>query len=245
MNWFQRLFGRVGAPAGASVSADIAAIFAGIDDLEGRLTAARAGYLDELDFGLQEAVAALNTLLSDGTYGLSALETLVDELETRLTAARAGYLDELDFDLQGTLSTIAGYIDAEVAAIITSQGRMLFPLDFWSDPVKEKIVTNAQVTAAVGAAVVVHDLPAGATVVIAKVMYKYRMVGNTNVAENSLDLTAIQPIQVDDSGNTGWLTCMNFVDEQFELAAETREGGDVLIGKPNVAARVDGNDTYD
>ena len=36
-----------------------------------------------------------------------------------LTPTRAGYLDELDFDLQGALSTIAGYLDTEVGAIIT------------------------------------------------------------------------------------------------------------------------------
>ena len=166
-------------------------------------------------------------------------------LEARLTAVRAGYLDELDFDLQATLAAIAGYIDTEIAAVITSQGRMLFPLDFWSNPVEEKAVTNAQVTAAVGAAVTVHDLPADAVVVIAKVMMKFRMVENTNVAENSLDCTAVQPIQVDDSGNTGWVTAIDFVDEQFKIAATTREGGDVLVGDNNVAARVDGNDVYD
>ena len=33
--------------------------------------------------------------LTNGTYGLSAIETLVDDLESRLTATRAGYLDNL------------------------------------------------------------------------------------------------------------------------------------------------------
>ena len=33
--------------------------------------------------------------LTNGTYGLSAIENLVDDLESRLTAARAGYLDNL------------------------------------------------------------------------------------------------------------------------------------------------------
>ncbi len=33
--------------------------------------------------------------LDNGTYGLSAIETLVDDLETRLTAVRAGYMDNL------------------------------------------------------------------------------------------------------------------------------------------------------
>lgn len=123
--------------------------------------------------------------------------------------------------------------------------RALYSMDFWSDPVEEKAVTAAQVTAAVGAAVVVAGLPAGATIVRAIVMMKFRMVENTNAAENSLDCTAVQPIQVDDSGNTGWVTCIDFVDEQFKIAATTREGGDVLIGDNDVSARVDGNDTYD
>ena len=164
-------------------------------------------------------------------------------LHNKLTAARAALLDEITAVRLAELD--AANIPADVDGLKTSRDRQLFPMDFWSNPVKEKVVTNAQVTAAVGGVVVVHDLPAGATVVIAKVMFKYRMVENTNVAENSLDLTAIQPIQVDDSGNTGWVTAIDFVDEQYEIAAETREGGDVLIGDNNVAARVDGNDTYD
>lgn len=56
------------------------------------------------------------------------------------------------------------------------------------------------------------------------------------------DFAAAQPIQVDDAGNTGWLTAIDFVDEQFKLAATTREGGDVIIGDNDVSARVDGTD---
>lgn len=76
-------FARLGAPAGVSVSADIAAINAYVDELESRLTAARAGYLDEL---------AAGNIPTD----LAAISVYVDELETRLTAARAGYLDNLN-----------------------------------------------------------------------------------------------------------------------------------------------------
>jgi len=123
--------------------------------------------------------------------------------------------------------------------------RALYSMDFWSNPVEEKAVTAAQVTAAVGAAVVVADLPDGATIVRAIVMFKFRMVENTNVAENSLDCTAVQPIQVDDAASTGWVTAIDFVDEQFKIAASSRESGDVCIGDNDVSARVDGNDTYD
>ena len=124
-------------------------------------------------------------------------------------------------------------------------GSLISTMDFWSDPVEEKVVTAAQVTAAVGAPVIVADLPDGATVVRAIVMMKFRMVENTNAAENSLDCASAQPIQVDNDDNDGWVTAIDFVDEQFKIAAETREGGDILIGDNDVKARVDGNDTYD
>ena len=132
-----------------------------------------------------------------------------------------------------------------IKGLLLGGSRELFTMDFWSDPVEEKAVTDAQVTAAVGAAVVIAGLPAGATIVRAIVMMKFRMVENTNAAENSLDCTAVQPIQVNDSAPTGWVTAIDFVDEQFKIAATTREGGDVLIGDNDVSARVDGEDTYD
>jgi hypothetical protein len=53
-----------------------------------------AGGLPISDAGALDLDTQLATL-TNGTYGLSAIETLVDELESRLTAARAGYLDNL------------------------------------------------------------------------------------------------------------------------------------------------------
>ncbi len=81
------------------------------------------GRLDQLI----DAIKAITDALPDAG-ALTTIQTDLDNpnqykadlttLETRLSAIRAGYLDELDFDLQGTLTTIAGYIDAEVAAIL-------------------------------------------------------------------------------------------------------------------------------
>ena len=51
---------------------------------------------------------------------LATVNAYVDELESRLTAARAGYLDNLSGGAVATaanLSTVAGYVDTEVAAI--------------------------------------------------------------------------------------------------------------------------------
>jgi len=213
--------------------------------LEATLTAIKgAGWTTETLKAIYDLIALIPTTAMRGTdnaaLAATALSTTqwTNALATALgnyTAARAGYLDEL----------AAANIPTDIDGLKTSRDRQLFSMDFWSNPVEEKIVTAAQVTAAVGAPVVVADLPAGATIDRAIVMMKFRMVENTNAAENSLDCTAIQPIQVDDSVNTGWVTAIDFVDEQFKIAATTREGGDVLIGDNDVATRVDGNDTYD
>ncbi|GAI07844.1 unnamed protein product, partial [marine sediment metagenome] len=62
----------------------------------------RAVYLDQLDFALQEAIAALQTDLDNPAQYKADLTTL----ETRLSVARAGYLDQLDFNLQEAIAAI-------------------------------------------------------------------------------------------------------------------------------------------
>jgi len=83
-----------------------------VDDLETRLTATRAGYLDNLSAGAVATASALTTVSG-----------LVDDLEGRLTATRAGYLDNLSAGAVATasaLTTVAGYIDTEVASILAA-----------------------------------------------------------------------------------------------------------------------------
>ncbi len=128
----------------------------------------------------------------------------------------------------------------------TSGARILNSMDFWSDIVEEIAVTATQSTIAIsGGNVVVADLPSGATIVRAIAMMKFRMVENTNVAANKLDAAAALPMQVDDVANTGFLTCIDFVDDAFGMAATTREVGDTIMGDIDISARIDANDTYD
>lgn len=90
--------------------ADIALIKGYVDELETRLTAARAGYLDNLSGG----AVALN----------SDIATLLG----RITATRAGYLDNLSggaVALQATLTTVAGYLDTEIAQLLTDTAALL------------------------------------------------------------------------------------------------------------------------
>jgi hypothetical protein len=122
-----------------------------------------------------------------------------------------------------------------------SKGRVLCQVDFWSTPQEEVAVTNVAGDKSLPS-VVVADLPAGATIVRAIAMFKYRVIENTNVAANKL--SGAQEIQVNDSAATGWVDGINFVDDQFGMAASTIQGGDVFIGAIDIASRVDGNDTY-
>ena len=129
---------------------------------------------------------------------------------------------------------------------ISKLNRILNSMDFWSDVGEEVVITGTQGTVTAGLSnVVVADLPSGATIVRAIVLMKFRMVENTYAGINKLDATAALPMQIDDAGNTGMLTCLDFGDDLFTLANTTREGGDIITGDIDVSARVDANDTYD
>lgn len=172
-------------------------------------------------------IAAGNTLQDD----LGTIEGLVDDLESRLTAARAGYLDEL----------AAANIPADIDELKTSKGRVLCCMDFWSLPQEEVALTNVAGDKSLPD-VTVADLPSGATIVRAIAMFKFRMVEETSSGVNKLN--GAQEIQVRDDTPSAWIDAINFVDDQFTLAADAREGGDVVIGAIDVSATVDGNDTY-
>jgi hypothetical protein len=73
-------------------------------------------------------------------------------------------------------------------------------------------------------------------------MFKYRVIENTNAAVNKL--TGAQVIQIRQDSPTAWADAINFLDDQFGMAASTIQGGDVFIGAIDVAVTVDGNDTY-
>lgn len=160
-------------------------------------------------------------------------------LRAWFAALVAGYLIELE----------AANIPADIDGLKTSRDRQLFNMDFWSDPQEE-----VQVTAVAGTKtlpnVTIGDLPAGAVVVRAIALLKFRMVENTNAAANKLDGATVastsQVIQVRDDTPGTWRDAINFADDQFGLAATAniREGGDVCIGSVDIAVEVDGNDTY-
>jgi hypothetical protein len=130
--------------------------------------------------------------------------------------------------------------------IASMDDHILCSMDFWSAPVEEVSVDGDAGTLAAIATTVVAEVPGTFVRVIG--MFKFRAVENTYAGVNKLDGATVaatsQVIQIDDAATTGYVDCITFVDDMFTLAASTREGGDVIIGSTDVAARVDGNDTY-
>jgi hypothetical protein len=122
-------------------------------------------------------------------------------------------------------------------------------MDFWSDP-QEEVQLGATAGTKTLPTVTVANLPSGATIVRAVAMFKFRMIENTNASANKLNGATVantsQVIQVADDTPGTYYDAINFVDDQFGLAATTREGGDVLIGSIDIAGsgKVDANDGY-
>ena len=138
-----------------------------------------------------------------------------------------------------------------LARVLSNQGRQLFTMDFWSASLEEVQLGDGVAGATVALPdITVADLPSGATVVRAIVMLKFRMIENTNVAANKLNGATVantsQVIQIRDDTPGTYYDCINFVDDQFGLAATIREGGDLIVGDIDVAGsgKVDANDTY-
>ena len=74
------------------------------------------------------------------------------------------------------------------------------------------------------------------TVVHVYAGFKFRMIENTNAGANKL--SGAQEIQLNKAGGA-WADCIHFVDDQFGVAASTREGGDCIVGYTDVAGTVD------
>lgn len=94
--------------SGLATAAALTTVQNYVDELESRLTVARAGYLDNLSAGAVATAAAL-----------TALQGLVDDLEGRLTAARAGYLDNLNSGVPLSAAAVDAILDEAVEGALT------------------------------------------------------------------------------------------------------------------------------
>lgn len=211
-----------------------------------RLTAARAGYLDEL--------AAAN------------LPTDVGNLLIRLTAARAGYLDNIDNVVLKTLAAMRGTDGAALAsswtaALATALGNYNATRAGYMDALNRQrpnMIFTSEVTPIIilpaAAAdldfpsVVVSGLPAGITIAKADFVLVIGSLLDTSAAENQIDQAA-KTIRCKLS--TGdWATpadqivALTFGNNGLQCGASAYRGGCPLFGAADIKSIVTADGTY-
>ena len=136
------LSGLIGTPAGASLSADVAAVQSDTNDIQGRLPAALiSGRIDATVGAMQAnvmtaaaAAADLTTELQSGLATSSALATLDGKVDVIDGVVDAILVDTAEIGVAGAgltvlataanLATVAGYLDTEIAAILADTNEL-------------------------------------------------------------------------------------------------------------------------
>jgi hypothetical protein len=112
-------YARLGLPAGASIAADLAVINGYVDSLETRLTAARAGYLDEL--GAANIPADIDTLLT------RIVGTLLTGNHSPQSGDGYAIVSNVTYGnsaIRAIVATIATYLDTEISDMLTIMNKL-------------------------------------------------------------------------------------------------------------------------
>ena len=202
--------------------ADVGTISTNVSTLLTRLSAARAGYLDNIN---QAGLLQLTTTRAGYLDELAAanIPADVDTLVTRLTAARAGYLDAINRDRP---DMVFPSVASDAANAIVVMPAVAADLDFPS--------------------VVVADLPTGMTVARADFVLVIGALFDTSSAENQID-QASKSIRVKvstGSWGTDDIIALTFANNALQTKADSYRGGPTLFGGIDISSVVSGNGTY-
>jgi len=233
---------RLGELAAANLPADI-------DTLGTRLTAARAGYLDNINNASLAGIVVASSKVNSQVKGIDDIDFPATQKTSLETAVDLG-LDNA-IGASPTAGSVAERIKTMDDAYTATRGAYLDKLanhviidTYWS--VQDDVI----------------DLPAAATdtdlpnIVLPNIAgtldhvyvgIKFAMKENTS-ASGTNAIAGAQAIRIKKSTGT-WgvddLACINLSDNQWLVAASTREGGDVQLGTIDVVAEVDAfNATY-
>ena len=198
----------------------LSAIETFVDDLESRLTATRAGYLDELDFDLSARL------------GSPAGASLAADLATI-----SGKTTNLPTD------------PADASDIAADFDRHLSHVDFWSvtDDVIPITATADQDYNLPD--VIVPALPTGATIYKVYLLFKCTLIRDTSGADNGIDEAGIIRIKKDGDADfdADGVTAYTIADNMWlvDVTNVGRDrGGDAFVGDTDISAKVTGADTY-
>jgi hypothetical protein len=87
--------------------------------------------------------------------------------------------------------------------------------------------------------ITIAGLPAGASIVRAVMMFKYRTIENTSDGDNGV--SGGQNIQVQKEVGGSWVTGIALNGDECFVPATTRETGDVMMGTDDISSQVPGN----
>jgi len=111
-------------------------------------------------------------------------------------------------------------------------------IDLWSS-----YSTQVQLTSVAGdkslPSITIADLPAGAAIVRAVMMLKFRTIENTNAAINSV--SGAQNIQAEKAVDGTWVTGISLGGGECSVPATTRESGDVMMGTNDIKSQLPAN----
>jgi len=202
-----------------------------VDDLEGRLTATRAGYLDQLDFNLAEYLEdlrqkATSPAWDQDTDSLEAISEAIAAIETALPSDPADASDiAADFD------------------------RHLTPLDFWGDPSALVTITGSSSDVNLPD-VIVPALPTGATIWKVQLRGYVSMIRDSSASDNAINgVAAIRIKKSTGAWGTDDIVALDIPDDFFAVDVSTSadRGGVPLIGNlnnDNLSGEVDAAATY-
>ena len=227
-----------------------------------------------LDLLIDAILADTGELQTDWVNG-GRLDLLIDAIKAKTDNLPADPADDSDLDaalatIDGFHDVPAedGANDAQIRDVVgkktdTVAGTSLVSLVKIADGVADNIYTRTQhhlitrtffsssqisVTITNGAgdkSLPTVTLPnISGTIVHVYAGFKFRMIENTNAGANKLSGAQDIQVRVDTPG--AWADGINFVDDQFGVAASTREGGDCIIGTIDLVGTVTAfNDGYE
>lgn len=244
-------------------SADLSEIEAYVDDLETRLSAARAGYVDNINNANLATISDISNLSATEIAYLDAKvsevikqvaltghpagsigKILYDYYNTRLTSARCGYLDNINNSNLSTIADIStltatqiAHLDADIS---TAGGSPLSMIDIWGTPLTTGVaITNAAADKTLGD-VVIPNLGTY-TIVKAYAMFHVASLLETSAAQNWTNTDTF--VQVDKAA-AGYINAISMPDVCLCSESSLRQiVNAVFVGNLDISSRVANNAT--
>lgn len=117
-------YARVGAPVGASISADIAGVQSDTNDLQTRLPAALvSGRIDATVGAMQADVVTATAIQADAIGSSELAASAVTEIQSGLATAASLTT------VEGKIDTIDDFVDTEIATLVTNVATILAAVD--------------------------------------------------------------------------------------------------------------------